>query len=75
MDFRIVGSEGTLDVAWDKVTLKTLHKADTAFLQALEADWAGIDTPVVKLEKEIESLLHRTIRGLMIILKTFYGYP
>lgn len=42
MDFRIVGSEGTLDVAWDKVTLKTLHKADTVFLQALEPIGQGI---------------------------------
>ena len=63
MDFRIVGSEGTLDVAWDKVTLKTLHKADTAFLQALEPIGQGIDTPVVKSEKEIEFIASSDYKG------------
>lgn len=63
MDFRIVGSEGTLDVAWDKVTLKTLHKADTVFLQALEPIGQGIDTPVVKSEKEIEFIASSDYKG------------
>lgn len=63
MDFRIVGSEGTLDVAWDKVTLKTLHKADTAFLQALEPIGQGIDTPVAKSEKEIEFIASSDYKG------------
>lgn len=51
-DFRIVGSEGTLDVTWDKVTLKTLHKLDIGRLNALEAVGKGIDNPVEQSPSE-----------------------
>lgn len=45
MDFRIVGSEGTLDIGWDKVTLKTLRDRNISELESLEKIGQGIDTP------------------------------
>ncbi|RHJ82381.1 Gfo/Idh/MocA family protein [Parabacteroides sp. AM08-6] len=52
MDFRIVGSEGTLDVAWDKVTLKTARPMDIQRLEALNKIGQGIDTPVQNTDSE-----------------------
>ena len=52
MDFRIVGSEGTLDVAWDNVKLKTARPMDIKRLEALDKVGQGIDTPVQKSDKE-----------------------
>lgn len=52
MDFRIVGSEGTLDIGWDKVTLKTARPMDIKRLEALEKIGQGIDTPVQNSDKE-----------------------
>lgn len=63
MDFRIVGSEGTLDVAWDKVTLKTTQKADVSGLQTLEPIGQGIDSPIVKSEREIEFVASSEYKG------------
>ncbi|SEF42463.1 Gfo/Idh/MocA family protein [Parabacteroides chinchillae] len=51
-NFRIVGSEGTLDVEWDKVTLKTFHPLDIQCLEALNKIGQGIDTPVQNSDTE-----------------------
>lgn len=53
MDFRIVGSAGTLDVGWNSVTLKTMRKVDLGQLNALEKIGGGIDTPVAKSDNEV----------------------
>lgn len=53
MDFRMVGNEGTLDVAWDKVTLKTRTNFDLSRLKELDLIGQGMDTPVVVSPKEI----------------------
>ena len=45
MDFRIVGSKGTLDVGWDNVVLKTMGDVDPRDLQVLEQLGQGMKSP------------------------------
>ena len=63
MDFRIVGSEGTLDVAWDKVVLRTFRPLDIRSLNALEKIGQGIDTPVQKTKTEYVFIAEPNYRG------------
>ncbi len=63
MDFRIVGSAGTLDVAWDKVTLQSQHKIDPARLKALDIIGEGIDNPVVKSDNKVEFVAASGYKG------------
>lgn len=63
LDFRIVGSEGTLDVAWDKVTLKKRNKIDLAELEQLEKIGQGIDTPQSVNEKECVFVAEEGYKG------------
>lgn len=63
MDFRIVGSEGTLDVAWDKVVLKTFRPMDIQSLNTLKKIGQGIDTPVQKTKTEYVFAAEPNYRG------------
>lgn len=63
MDFRIVGSEGSLDVSWDKVTLKMREKIDLDRIKNMESIGGGIDLPVVKSEKEVEFVAANGYKG------------
>lgn len=45
MDFKIVGSKGTLDVGWDKVVLKTTTDLDKNRLGALRELGQGMEEP------------------------------
>ncbi len=63
MDFRIVGSKGTIDIGWDKVTLKMLRSIDVRELEALEKIGQGIDTPVQTSENEITFQADNNYRG------------
>ena len=63
MDFSIVGSEGTLDVAWDKVVLKTFRPMDIQSLNTLKKIGQGIDTPVQKTKTEYVFAAEPNYRG------------
>ena len=45
MDFKIVGSKGTLDVGWDKVVLKTMEDVNPKDLEVLEQLGQGMNAP------------------------------
>lgn len=45
MDFRIVGSKGSLDVGWDKVVLKTIEDVNTKDFEILRQLGQGMDVP------------------------------
>ncbi len=51
-DFRIVGSRGSLDVGWDKVTLKTTYDMDPKDMQILEPLGYGFSIPDIKSPRE-----------------------
>ncbi len=45
MDFKIVGSKGTMDVGWDKVVIKTLREVDMKDFDVLKSLGQGMDNP------------------------------
>lgn len=45
MDFRIVGSKGSLDVGWDKVILKTIEEVNTKDLEVVKQLGQGMGIP------------------------------
>jgi hypothetical protein len=45
MDFRIVGSQGSLTVGWDKISLKTTHDVNENRFTVLKQLGQGIDIP------------------------------
>jgi len=45
MDFKIVGSKGTLDVGWDKVVLKTMEDVNPKDLEVMEQLGQGMNAP------------------------------
>ena len=53
MDFKIVGSKGTLDVGWDKVVLKTTGDINMKELEILKSLGQGIDTPEKVTSREV----------------------
>ena len=53
MDFRINGSEGSLNVGWDTITLRSVREIDLRALEKLEPIGGGIDTPQVVSPKEV----------------------
>ena len=53
MDFKIVGSKGTLDVGWDKVVLKTTGDINMKDLEILKSLGQGIDTPEKVTSREV----------------------
>ena len=63
MDFRIVGSEGTLDVAWDKVVLKTSRPIDVQLLKELKGIGQGIDIPVQNSKTEYVFMAESGYKG------------
>lgn len=63
MNFRIVGSEGTLDVAWDSVTLKTLNDFDLDRLNNIDDLGQGIDMPNLISSKEFVFKADKEYKG------------
>ncbi|MDR2680872.1 MAG: Gfo/Idh/MocA family oxidoreductase [Tannerella sp.] len=53
MNFRIIGSEGSLDVEWDKVTFKSVKEIDMDELKKLDEIGQGIDVPEKISPKEV----------------------
>jgi predicted dehydrogenase len=53
MNFRIVGSEGALDVEWDKVTFTSLKDIDLNEMKKLHEIGQGIDMPEKISPKEV----------------------
>ena len=53
MDFKIVGSKGTLDVGWDKVVLKTTEDINMKDLEILKSLGQGIDIPEKVSSREL----------------------
>jgi len=53
MDFTIIGSEGTLRVEWDKVTLKKVRRVSAAEFSELASIGTTIDTPQQINETEL----------------------
>lgn len=45
MDFKIVGSKGTLDVGWDKVVLKTMENVDVRDFEILQQLGDSVNSP------------------------------
>ena len=45
MDFKIVGSKGTLDIRWDKVVLKTMEDVNPKDLGSIGAIGTGNECP------------------------------
>lgn len=44
-NFRIIGEKGSMDVLWDKVIVKTVHKTDTKHFDSLQAINHQVDIP------------------------------
>lgn len=63
MNFRIIGSEGTLDVCWDKVTLKKYQEININELNKLEPIRQGIDTPQKISSTEVVFTAEADYRG------------
>jgi predicted dehydrogenase len=53
MNFRITGSEGALDVEWDKVTFRSLKEIDLNELKKPDEIGQGIDVPEIISPKEV----------------------
>ncbi|MEA4917065.1 Gfo/Idh/MocA family oxidoreductase [Proteiniphilum sp.] len=51
-DFRIVGSLGSLDVEWDKITLKTTYDLDLKNVEVLNQLGQGINIPEIVSPRE-----------------------
>ncbi|MDO5570944.1 MAG: Gfo/Idh/MocA family oxidoreductase [Bacteroidales bacterium] len=53
MDFRIVGSEGAMNVGWNEVNLKLKNKFNPEIIKDLTKLGLGIDEPVIISDNEI----------------------
>jgi predicted dehydrogenase len=63
MDFRIVGSKGSLDVGWDKVVLKSTEDINMKDLEILKPLGQGIDIPEKVSSKEMVFLAANGYKG------------
>ena len=63
MDFRIVGSKGSLDVGWDKVVLKSTEDINMKDLEILKPLGQGIDIPEKVSSKEMVFLAANGSKG------------
>jgi hypothetical protein len=63
MDFRIVGSKGSLDVGWDKVVLKTIEDVNTKDFEVLEQLGQGMDVPEKVSPREFVFHAEKGYRG------------
>ncbi len=63
MDFRIVGSKGTLDVGWDKVVLKTIEDVNMKDLEVVKQLGQGMDIPEKVSPREIVFHAEKGYRG------------
>ncbi|WP_019539299.1 Gfo/Idh/MocA family protein [Proteiniphilum acetatigenes] len=63
MDFRIVGSKGSLDVGWDKVVLKTMEDVNMKDLEVVKQLGQGMDIPEKVSPREIVFHAEKGYRG------------
>ncbi len=63
MDFRIVGSKGTLDVGWDKVVLKTTADINFNDFEVLKSLGQGMDIPQKVSSREVVFHAEKGYRG------------
>ncbi|SFL37175.1 Predicted dehydrogenase [Porphyromonadaceae bacterium KH3CP3RA] len=63
MDFRIVGSKGSLDVGWDKVVLKTIEDVNTRDFEILRQLGQGMDVPEKVSPREFVFYAEKGYRG------------
>jgi Predicted dehydrogenases and related proteins len=63
MDFRIVGSKGSLDVGWDKVILKTTEDVNRKDLEIVKQLGQGMDVPEKVSPREVVFHAEKGYRG------------
>lgn len=63
MDFRIVGSKGSLDVGWDKVVLKTTEDINLKDLEIVKPLGQGMDVPEKVSPREVVFHAEKGYRG------------